>query len=1094
MEIEVIEEIKVERIQDPEDFSKAFGINEFTAEEYMEAEEYINNIEYLLEKSTFNEIIIKKIIQIDRLIQYKFSVRESDNLYNEMYLPVLTTDSKSYSITFENDTKCLKDNRLTIIPKSVIAKVKGLQFIGVCPQRHTYALMDQYLMGVDLIITPFKCGVEQNSDLDYVNFWNQKFIKTQSITSIHKLISLYYIDAAWKYYIYSAHFQRRLQNTEFVHNNGVEIIYKQPQPLNYTKEQRQFLENYSKIKPTLNSFNLTIKQYILFKTNNHNLMTSYVDELSKIDQHIKDFEDQKKQIIIEHTTLQRWLDTAKKIKIPIEAVSLGQLKKKLQLDQINTIQQMIENEDNYFKSIVNNKCPHVKLERRLLKTINVYKQKEILEEFKKFIKKPTTTEFIICNNCGFNLVCPHIIAKISNADKPYHVFKQDMTKFIGGYLGNAMTCKICFEDLEIERFEEVLQYHETYRGDDDPLKQVVWKEVMKAFSYVTISGLIDIKPLISKISNGIYPLIKDAQMKELKNKTKTMEDVDNFIELYAAIFAFASIIAVMSKNNNIELKGVNKPNTIARLSRASYIISSSKNIILQSVKLTSEKIASLLASAYKALENESFSYTEQHTNIYVEKIRRLVHSSIYRYLYNRYNIDAKKIPIGEINEVKLMDKVIGGDINKVTKYQVSKLKNNDIVNDSLIDIFMGVPLSDEACKKLAEMDEREELKAHLLRNRKFFKLPIDRTRQFHRVKIPLSYIYDDKGYEHRWNLFSVGKKIMNLSEFIKLQDDGKHPKIEDVKCIVCGWMWSELDKKNDLDILKGLNKKESFENFKLFYEVRCPEGGSHEFVGGVCKKCNLFDLDVAYYNKYKSTYKSDLDELRPQLSTPIYECKKIKLDLKSNKNVFNEFAKNQKIDKHEFSMLGFMQYTNYDDISKVSEPVSMQKIYVIFAQLRDFIVKYSMIRNAASYVILPEFIKKILKVVKINPVNVKLKPITINIEQETYVVYSTDVEKAYDYVVELFIAELNKCNAQGALGQLIVKTFIDDMFLDNKRLSKPGYKTWKLKKDVIDDNFKAAEINEENTLEYDLAGVSDLDIDAGIDLEENNILVEGDGL
>lgn len=159
----------------------------------------------------------------------------------------------------------------------------------------------------------------------------------------------------------------------------------------------------------------------------------------------------------------------------------------------------------------------------------------------------SATAFVKCSQCGFDLLCPHVIALtrlefsrfggVSAAEE-----RAVMTPFIEreSVLGQ---CKICGEVISaygsFESDDDLASEKADYR--DNELRQFIWGEVAMLMRNVQFSALVNTPRIISKIRDSIYPFVLAVQKQVRKSKTSSAEEVRAKERVFIAFYALASI-------------------------------------------------------------------------------------------------------------------------------------------------------------------------------------------------------------------------------------------------------------------------------------------------------------------------------------------------------------------------------------------------------------------------------------------------------------------------------------------------------------------------------------------------------------------------
>jgi hypothetical protein len=168
-------------------------------------------------------------------------------------------------------------------------------------------------------------------------------------------------------------------------------------------------------------------------------------------------------------------------------------------------------------------------------------------------------------------VCPHVFTYgetlLKNFNKPWlntelrkNVVNQySLPTDISGYF-----CYICGEHLADADREGVVRFIGGERVSmnmaDDPLQTMIWKEAMYIIStYVKFNTPIPIKPLVNSIAQGLRNIIGEQEVKLFKSRTKNVDSIKDTLNLYACIYIYAVLCAMMLNNPNKMLFGRDRP-------------------------------------------------------------------------------------------------------------------------------------------------------------------------------------------------------------------------------------------------------------------------------------------------------------------------------------------------------------------------------------------------------------------------------------------------------------------------------------------------------------------------------------------------------
>jgi hypothetical protein len=342
-----------------------------------------------------------------------------------------------------------------------------------------------------------------------------------------------------------------------------------------------------------------------------------------------------------------------------------------------------ERHEKYLQAVINNKCPHVRLYRAFRSSANSDKTAQFYRDLKKFFKNDKTdTETIKCNNCGFDIICPHFrdFTEMELAGKNFGEIKGKLTKYIDRAASrDSYYCKICGELVSsLEAFGDVQQHDPTVNMNEE-LKNFMWGEIISLVKYLKFSQLIDVPKLVASIRDACYPFIYELEKKFLKSKTNTADEIKAKKRLYITIYAFAYIIhLIMSNRNrkdaNMEFKNFKpkgKNPIVDMIKHAIDIIITSRNIIIRDVHgMTNELIMESIINAYKLITASGaqiITYSSESEDLLIT----LLLDPVYRYLYTVNKLDeiihGKPVSKNIHDEVAKIDSYLGASIQQLEK-------------------------------------------------------------------------------------------------------------------------------------------------------------------------------------------------------------------------------------------------------------------------------------------------------------------------------------------------------------------------------------------------------------------------------------------
>ena len=360
-------------------------------------------------------------------------------------------------------------------------------------------------------------------------------------------------------------------------------------------------------------------------------------------------------------------------------------------------------QESFLKAFNENECPHLKLLNQFRYTTNTGKKNYYFKLLKEFInvKKENQLEYYKCNNCNFNIICPHVyetqleLLKIDNEKLSNKLNEQyDINqKIINKYMSNAPVdfiyyCKICSEQIGKSFYlEQPTEFQDNTKlntaEDEDELRlEIINNTYHIVLKYLNFNILtINKKKLIFNIIDLITPFISDLEMQLHKNKIYDEQTKSNQIKLNIIIYIFASIIQIMTLNKELTFNDnpLNKKPKTPIINKEEPI--GSKLIIDKEVKPEESKKSKLIIN--KEVKPEESKKSKliikkgSKENPKIHNIRQLLQQS-FLFITNSQNVIINKLSLTSDNIKQLL---ISAYTNIVKKTDVGILDINTILHN-----------------------------------------------------------------------------------------------------------------------------------------------------------------------------------------------------------------------------------------------------------------------------------------------------------------------------------------------------------------------------------------------------------------------------
>ncbi len=276
---------------------------------------------------------------------------------------------------------------------------------------------------------------------------------------------------------------------------------------------------------------------------------SFKKEFNALKEHIKKRVEYQKQVNISHKVQ---LEIIKKKSIAFDKFGITDLM------ELSAAQNKIVALE--FAKLESKSSESGESNRKLFNNLRRAMQNQTSEELVdllKSIEKSNSAATLNANELLSGGVCPH----------SYHYAKKSLADFgrataqleIRDYLieqfslpnaGNGYFCKICGELLVEPDTTSSLKFSAD-RGmqEESPLQTMIWKEAMYIVSTnVRFITPMPVKPLVSSLASGLREVVATEESKLYRSKTNLGDTVKDTLNLYAAIYIYAALCALMLQN------------------------------------------------------------------------------------------------------------------------------------------------------------------------------------------------------------------------------------------------------------------------------------------------------------------------------------------------------------------------------------------------------------------------------------------------------------------------------------------------------------------------------------------------------------------
>lgn len=588
-------------------------------------------------------------------------------------------------------------------------------------------------------------------------------------------------------------------------------------------------------------------------------------------------------------------------------------------------------------------CPHLYHQLKMeldLHQSNDRKSNTILSDIKNFLvrtyaitnNQDTQMGMIYCKICG---------GKIQEDNKVLDVMAE--TNLMGEY--------IYVEDDEVEVEINKLVY-------------IYSSHIIK--NHVQFKTIIEPKMLIRIISKMVYPDLKNIQTKLSIKSRKEDTIVDPKLHPYTIINVIMAIIVIALTGSDIDIViskvkssskdgGNSKP---GKVEQAKNMFNIATKILLTAYKTTfdrheipQEHMKKLMIVAFKKLSGEAVDTPNLVSKTELQSLISV--SPIYEYLYRNRLLYDIKITREDVNTIVGLtpQQIISGnykrntfssevlpqpkkDLHSHNQFKSDVIKNllTEYIDKEVFTYPQDHIIKDEYYNQHQSLLNREQELVNKLGtirdrhlNHRTLYAPRNNPRRYRysQTQTKLNKQFTLDGKTRKWNtyVYRSGKYILGDPSLIgKSQNELVDMISED------GFKMSSVNSRDNSKIKKALADRDTKDNFYIYYQFRCPQGGTHHFKGGeICSKCKgshhqLQEQTKDYFQKYKATYLASRSKTKIKTSSTIKETKYKKKSITNahtkfqNTSYIIQASKQLSVPHNILLNLGLIHQYNYKDV------------------------------------------------------------------------------------------------------------------------------------------------------------------------------------
>jgi hypothetical protein len=569
---------------------------------------------------------------------------------------------------------------------------------------------------------------------------------------------------------------------------------------------------------------------------------------------------------------------------------LGNLTK----EQQEIVKTEYNRQENYYAAYKSNKCSHVPIYRRLIRSKNVRQTETYIKSLKEYFTsvQASVNGYHMCKECKFPIICSHVYGKLSDEinNVPITTINANLYKFTIKIKVNDSSiyyCKYCSEqllkditldDIEIKRKSVPLS------DEEMDIRSYIWSVVINIVKTTNVGNE---KAVIAYIANSIRPLVMNIV---------DFNTFDNNVKFKIILYCYAYALKII-KEQKVPFFGLDFESPTSKIAeKLLSILNDRYKILIKDLNITLSSIRNEFITAFKSITNLG---TIPVSNSEIELANFIINiDPIYRYA-KLICILFKKIPSANLNVSTLtgvqlkkeFETIMGTSVPTIVKQAKNSAKNPEfanIVNNRLgfslpvedLDYFYKIPelntysnivkIENENtiikdfmdgkhenimyvsyvmfCMYITQLYSKEdhsEFRKKLLTIKEIedkiknkvilpvYNIYSQHNSHFIKREIQLTRQYDENGNKHKWNIWWYGDKSY------KVPPGNKDTILSDIECSVCGIKLSEISKLDITKTTNAVNAMADLNAFYTFYKIRCPTGDLHNWSFDTCTKCTL---------------------------------------------------------------------------------------------------------------------------------------------------------------------------------------------------------------------------------------------------------------
>ena len=285
---------------------------------------------------------------------------------------------------------------------------------------------------------------------------------------------------------------------------------------------------------------------------------------------------------------------------------------------------------------VGNKCPHVRIARRLRAATGAEDALKALRELERYFepagrKAEAAPDWLMCRSCGFRALCPHVRDRIAMEARraPYEELRTRLLRYavrVGGADSYTYYCRLCSERLaevveEDRAADQLGRFGELGAG----LRTKIWTVALAAARHVRFPTPTDERKFASAAALAVYPPLMAAEAAVAAKGRRRRpargdgdgagdddDEIDPRTQLYIVLFVYAYILDLVQMSPASQAIGFAGVKAGAKASAYAermlrLVAEDHRGLISQIEDITPEFLKARFTEAYRLVRGEGAS-------------------------------------------------------------------------------------------------------------------------------------------------------------------------------------------------------------------------------------------------------------------------------------------------------------------------------------------------------------------------------------------------------------------------------------------------------------------------------------------------------